>query len=237
VTAEFFLSEIVTVVPPPIVSAFSAYRAVSTDIEAALKADEAILLTNVASLKALSLDESARKDYVSAKAYRAQFQATEGHVAAKRAAAHIAQEEAKAQLIRTTDAVFKDLVRPPAPTPTPASDFDLLARVRAHEDAAVRGSGGAAPATPSSNAKQRKLAAKAAALVQAEAEKAAKLAAREAEAVEAKRAAATQAEADRATKVLRKEALRVKREEKKAAKKRDTRPLSTRSATGCSAPR
>ena len=46
-------------------------------------------------------------------------------------------------------AVFKDLVRPLAPTPTPASDFDLLARVRALEDAAVRVSGGAAPATPS----------------------------------------------------------------------------------------
>jgi len=103
-------------------------------------------------------------------------------VAAKRAAAHIAQEEAKAQLIRTTDAVFKDLVRPPAPTPTPASDFDLLAPVRTLEDAAVRGSGGAAPATPPPKAKQRK--------VDAKAEKAAKLAARELEAVEAKRAEA-----------------------------------------------
>ena len=35
--------------------------------------------------------------------YTTQFQATEGHVAAKRAAAHIAQEEAKAQLDRTTN--------------------------------------------------------------------------------------------------------------------------------------
>ena len=129
------------------------------DIETALKVDVATLLANDASLKASSLDASARKDFVSAKAYRDQFQATEADVAAKRAAAHIAQEEAKAQLIRTTDAVFKDLVRPPAPTPTPASDFDLLARVRALEDAAVRGSGGAAPATPFPNAKQRKAAA------------------------------------------------------------------------------
>ena len=60
------------------------------DIETALKADEATLLANDVSLKASSLDAGARKDFVSAKAYRAQFQATEGHVAAKRAAAHIA---------------------------------------------------------------------------------------------------------------------------------------------------
>jgi len=76
----------------------------------------------------------------------------------------------------------------------------------------VRGSGGAAPATPYPKAKQRK--------VDAKAEKAAKLAAREVEAVEAKRAAAIQAEADRAAKVIRKEALRVKWEEEETAKKR-----------------
>jgi len=35
-TAEFFLSEIFTVVPPPIASALSAYRAVLVDIETAL---------------------------------------------------------------------------------------------------------------------------------------------------------------------------------------------------------
>jgi len=184
-----------------------------TAIDAALKVDVASLLANDASLKASSLEASARKDFVSAKAYRAQFQATEGHVAAKRAAVHIAQEDAKAQLIRTTDAVFMDLVRPPAPTPTPASDVDLLAGVRALEDAVVRGSGGAAPATPPPNAKQRKAAAKAAALAQAQDEKAAKLAAREAKAVEAKRAAATQEEAVRAAEDLRKRTLRVKREE------------------------
>ena len=77
VAAEFFLSEIFTVVPPPIASALSAYRAVLADIEAALKADVATLLANDAFLKESSLDASARKDYVSARAYRAQFQATE----------------------------------------------------------------------------------------------------------------------------------------------------------------
>ena len=216
VSAEFYLTGPLSAVPAPIGLAYDTFRGKAVNIEAALKDDEANLLAKDAFLKNRSLEAAARKDYDSAKAFRTQFQATEGFMAAFRAAALTALEDAKAELTRATDEVFKDLVRAdlvrtPAPTSTP--DLDLLARVHALEAAAALVPGGAAPATPSPNAKQRKAAAKAEALAQAEAKKAAMLAAREAEAVEAKKAAATQAEADRAAEDVRKDLLRVKRED------------------------